>query len=73
MKQSLSKPTTITLGADWIANNGMFYCVDEDGDEYGTNNGYLYINDNHNITIDLNGHKIDRNLKTPTDEYKLKN
>ena len=68
LQQSLTKPTTITLGADWIAYNGMFYCVDEDGDEYGTNNGYLYINDDHIITIDLNGHKIDRNLKTATDD-----
>lgn len=68
LKQSLTKPTTITLGADWIASNGSFYCVDEDGDEYGSNNGYLYIDDNHNITIDLNGHKIDRNLKEATDD-----
>ena len=68
LEQSLTKPTTITLGADWIARDGVFCCVDEDRDEYGTNNGYLYINDDHIITIDLNGHKIDRNLSEPTDD-----
>ena len=66
LEQSLENPTTVTLGADWIARDGKFFCVDEDGDEYGSNNGYLYINDNHILTIDLNGHKIDRNLSEPT-------
>ena len=44
LQQSLEKPVTMTLCADWIARDGVFYCVDEDGDEYGTKNGYLYIN-----------------------------
>lgn len=68
LKQSLTKSTTITLGADWIARDGSFYCVDEAGKEYGTNDGYLYIDDDHILTIDLNGHKIDRNLKEATDD-----
>ena len=63
LKQSLSKPTTITLLKDWVAENGSFCCIDEDGDEYGTKNGRLFLYDNYVLTIDLNGHTIDRNLK----------
>lgn len=61
LRQSLSKPITVTLLSDWVAENGSFYCT-YNGSEYGSQNGYLYINDDHDITIDLNGHKIDRNL-----------
>jgi hypothetical protein len=62
MEQSLKSHTTLTLLADWVATNGDFYCKNAKGDEYGTKDGYLRINDNHILTIDLNGHKIDRNL-----------
>ena len=68
LEQSFEKSTTIILREDWIAPDGNFYCENEDGDEYGTEDGYLYINDDHILTIDLNGHKIDRNLKEPTDD-----
>ncbi|MBR5809074.1 MAG: hypothetical protein IKY39_03085, partial [Clostridia bacterium] len=68
VKQSISKPTTITLLADWTAENGMFVCLDEFGDEYGSEDGYLYLDDNCNLVIDLNGHKIDRNLSESTDD-----
>lgn len=68
MKQSISKPVTITLYDDWVAENGKFVCLDENGNEYGSEDGYLYLNDEHILTIDLNGHKIDRNLKEPTDD-----
>jgi hypothetical protein len=68
LEQSLEEPTTVTLYADWIAPDGTFYCENENGEEYGTEDGYLYINDDHILTIDLNGYKIDRNLKEPTDD-----
>ena len=51
LEQSLEKSTTIILYEDWIAPDGNFYCEDEDGDEYGTEDGYLYINDDHILTF----------------------
>ena len=51
LQQSLEKPTTVTLGADWIARDGVFYCVDEDGDEYGTDDGYINIDDENTEKI----------------------
>ena len=63
MEQSLTSPATVTLLADWVATDGKFYTAKANGSEYGTDNGRIRLDDNHIITIDLNGHKIDRNLK----------
>ena len=68
MEQSLESHTTLTLLADWVATNGDFYCENAEGDEYGTHNGYLDFDANHILTIDLNGHKIDRNLDEVKDD-----
>ncbi|MBQ2422642.1 MAG: hypothetical protein II286_01685, partial [Clostridia bacterium] len=68
LEQSLDKHTTVKLLADWVAPNGDFYITRSSGWEYGTNDGYLYLNDNFDITIDLNGHKIDRNLSEAKDD-----
>lgn len=47
-------PVTITLFDDWVATNGEL-----------TEDGYAYMNNgNLDITLDLNGHTIDRGLKT---------
>ncbi|MBQ2422641.1 MAG: hypothetical protein II286_01680, partial [Clostridia bacterium] len=62
MEQSLAKPTIVKLLADWVAPDGKFYATKSNGSEYGTNNGRLYFNDDHVLVINLNGHKIDRNL-----------
>ena len=66
----------VKLYADWVAPNGCFYYTNEDGDEVGTDKGRLAVGiswydeggayDHNQINIDLNGHKIDRNLKNPT-------
>ena len=67
LKKSREKPTKIILDANWIAPGGNFYCTDA-GSEYGTDNGRLYINDSDiNLTIDLNGYTISRNLAIPTE------
>ena len=67
----------VKLYADWVAPDGKFYYTNAEGNEVGTDNGrlavgFLLFNEggkyNHNqINIDLNGHKIDRNLKEPTE------
>ena len=51
----------VKLMADWIPYNGKFYVEDYRGYETGTKDGTLYI-DLDGITLDLNGHIIDRNL-----------
>ena len=66
----------VKLYADWVAPDGYFYYRNEDGDEVGTDKGRLAVGiswydeggayDHNQINIDLNGHKIDRNLKNPT-------
>jgi hypothetical protein len=55
-----SQPVTITLLDDWVAPNGKF--------EYskGTDSGRLHISGGDDITIDLNGNDINRNLSTAT-------
>ena len=55
--------TTVKLFADWVAPNGNFES------ELGTDNGSLHIDGSDFVlTIDLNGHKIDRNLSSPVDD-----
>ncbi len=67
LKQSLTYPVTIKLLADWVSPSG-FYGLDEDGEEYGTYQGCLYLDDNYtNLTIDLNGYSIDRGLTSETE------
>ena len=51
LEQSFEKSTTVILRADWIAPDGTFYCENENGEEYGTEDGYLYINDDHILTF----------------------
>ena len=47
-------PVTITLYKDWVATDGKL-----------TDDGYAYMNNGAlDITLDLNGHTIDRGLKT---------
>ncbi|MBQ2391490.1 MAG: hypothetical protein II306_06950, partial [Clostridia bacterium] len=58
---SQTLPTTVTMFDDWFAPGGKF--------EYssGTNKGRLYVN-NKDITIDLNGNTISRNLEEATSD-----
>ena len=51
----------VKLMAVWIPYDGKFYVEDYRGYETGTKDGTLYI-DLDGITLDLNGHIIDRNL-----------
>ncbi|MBQ2391491.1 MAG: hypothetical protein II306_06955, partial [Clostridia bacterium] len=69
---SKKRPTTVTLLSDWIApdkdgdGNGDFYYENSSGSEYGTDEGRLHLaTDTIEITIDLNGHTISRNLSSP--------
>ena len=48
-----NNPTVITLGCDIVAES---------------TDSYLNIPAGHHVIIDLNGHKIDRNLTEPTDD-----
>ena len=71
----------VKLYADWVAPDGYFYYTNEDGDEVGTDKGRLAVGiswydeggayDHNQINIDLNGHKIDRNLKNPTKKRRV--
>ena len=67
LQMSMETPTTITLESDWTHYSDIgFYYVDEDGSQYGTDNGRLYLDDSDiNLTIDLNGHSIIRNVTSP--------
>ena len=67
--QSRTRPVTIKLYEDWIANGTGFEYSDY------TDDGRLYLDDglyidNHdmNLTIDLNGHTISRNLTSATSD-----
>lgn len=69
---SKKRPTTVTLLSDWIApdkdgdGNGDFYYENSSSSEYGTDEGRLHLaTDTIEITIDLNGHTISRNLSSP--------
>jgi hypothetical protein len=67
----------VKLYADWVAPDGKFYYTNDKGNEVGTDKGRLAIGNSwyneggsynpNKINIDLNGHKIDRNLKAPTE------
>lgn len=58
---SQSESVTVVLFDDWTAKDGKFdYSA-------GTNKGRLYV-DGKDITIDLNGHTIDRGLTTETSD-----
>ena len=68
---SQKRPTTVTLLSDWIApdndgdGNGDFYYENSSGSEYGTDEGRLHLaTDTIDITLDLNGHTINRNLSS---------
>ncbi len=79
IEQAKSSETTVKLNIDWLAGdkncNGI---IDSDetagtfkyyrnGEEYGTKQGALHLaTDGMDMVIDLNGHKIDRGLKTQT-------
>ena len=68
LKQSKTSKTTIKLYHDWIACGGVFRMTNENDNVTGSDNGRLYINDSDiDLTIDLNGYSIDRNLDTATD------
>lgn len=56
---SQNKPVTVTLFEDWIAPNGNFNY------SKGTEDGYFYLDDDAmDITINLNGNTISRDLKS---------
>lgn len=68
---SQKRSTTVTLLSDWIApdndgdGNGDFYYENSSGSEYGTDKGRLHLaTDTIDITLDLNGHTINRNLSS---------
>ena len=62
VEQSQLHPTTIKLFHDWIAPNGEF-----DYSDY-TDEGRLYLDElTMNLTFDLNGHTISRNLTSATE------
>ena len=63
VEQSQIQPATIVLYDDWVAPDGEF-----DYSDY-TEDGALYLNGlTMDLTIDLNGHNIDRNLSTATSD-----
>lgn len=64
LQKSKSNATTIKLLDNWIAPMGSFNYADEDFGEI-TDSGVLCIEDSStNLTIDLNGYTISRNLET---------
>ena len=61
-KKSKNSSATFTMYDDWLAPNGSFRLNDPE-EKVKTNYGRLLVNDSSiNLTVDLNGHKIDRNL-----------
>ncbi|MBQ2390170.1 MAG: hypothetical protein II306_00200, partial [Clostridia bacterium] len=69
VEQSRTRPVTIKLYEDWIANGTGFEYSDY------TDDGRLYLDDgpyldtlDMNLTIDLNGHTISRNLTSATSD-----
>ncbi len=63
LEQSKSMPTTVKLLHDWVAPTGKFEYYDMSDEENGTLEGSLILDDTDiDLTIDLNGYTIDRNL-----------
>lgn len=65
VNNSVDKDSELVLLADWVAKDGIFGT----GDGYEANGNLCPKDrkkDSIQLTIDLNGHKIDRNLSRPT-------
>ena len=63
VKDDRVKSVTITLYADWNAENGVFGTLDN-----GFKNNTLYIPEDQIVTLNLNGHTINRGLTEDMDD-----
>lgn len=63
VKDDRVKSVTITLYADWNAENGVFGTLDN-----GFKNNTLYIPEDQVVTLNLNGHTINRGLTEDMDD-----
>ena len=63
IKSDQIKSVTIDLYADWNAKDGVFGTRDN-----GFSDGALYIPEGENVTVNLNGHTINRGLEEEWDD-----